>query len=111
MHVKHPMSSPCGAFLFIQRNDIRDTFTQLLSELCPCVGIEPTLLSSTGEKLQYIASKIDDDAQVDIIARGFWDCKEQDLFFNIRVFNRPTLSNCKESIASCYRIHKQEKTE
>ena len=38
-----------------------------------------------------MSSNIDDGAQVDITARGFGDCKQQNAFFNVRLFNPQVL--------------------
>ena len=40
------------------------------------VGTEPTLQPLTGEELQYKSLNKEDGAQLNIIARGFWDCKQ-----------------------------------
>ena len=57
-----------------------------------------------------MASNIDDCALLDIKARAFWNCKQQDVFFDVRVFNHHAHSNSKQSIASYCRKHEQEKT-
>ena len=42
-NVEHAVSCPCGTFSSIQHNKIRDIFSQLLSEIYPCVGTVLTL--------------------------------------------------------------------
>ena len=39
--VEHAFSCPCGGFLSISHNEIRDLTASLLSEVCCDVGVEP----------------------------------------------------------------------
>ena len=104
--MEHALSCPCDAFPTIRHDEIRDIFSHLHSEVCSGVGTEPTLQPLIGEELQYKSSNKEDGARLDIIARGFWDYKQQDALFDVRVFNSHAH---RQSLASCYRKHEQEK--
>ena len=82
---------------------------QLLSETCPNVSIEPDLQPLTGETLTYLTSDAVDGARLDVRAEGFWGDRQQSSFFYVRVFNPPAPSNCRLTLASCYRRHEREK--
>ena len=49
-----------------------------------------------------------DDARTDIHARGFWD-RQQDAFFDIRVFHPNAPSYCQTQVGSLFRRHELEK--
>lgn len=106
---EHALSCARGGFPSIRHNEIRDTTAHLLSQVCSGVGVEPHLQSLSGEQLKYQTANTDDNARLDITARGFWDCKQQGAYFDVRVFNPHAPSNSKQSIASCYRKHELEK--
>ena len=58
-----------------------------MKNVCHNVVTEPTLLSLSGELLQLSSAITTDDARLDIRADGFWDCRQQHAFFDVRVFN------------------------
>ena len=51
--VEHALRCPCGGFPSIRHNELRDITAELLTEVCRCVGVEPTLQPLTGEQLSY----------------------------------------------------------
>jgi len=52
----------------------------------------------------------DDDARLDIHAAGFWGTRQQNAFFDIRVFNSLAPSNNRSTtLSAAYRKHEQEK--
>ena len=57
------------------------------------MGIEPVLQPLSGESLRYRTSNTEDNARLDIVAKGFWDCVQQSAFFDVRVFNPYAHSN------------------
>lgn len=107
--VEHALSCSRGGFPSIRHDEIRDTTAHLLSQVCPGVGTEPKLQPLSGEEMRHRTANTDDDARLDVVARGFWDCRQQGAFFDVRVFNPHAPSNSKQSLPSCYRKHEQEK--
>ena len=63
------------------------------------------LASKTGETFSARSANTDDNAHLDIYARGFWN-NHQDAFFNVRVFYPNAPSNRS---TDAYRRHKQAK--
>ena len=90
----------------IRHNSIRDITAKLLTEVCPNVGIEPTLQPLNG---QVFNRRTADDARLDIKAQNFWDNSRQSTFFDVRVFNAYAPSNSSSSTDACYRRHDCEK--
>ena len=81
----HAMQCLNGGFIHKRHDKIRDTFAKLLDEACYDVRIEPPLTPLTGEVLPH-TTNTDDEARLDIVARGFW-LEWMMAFFDVKVFN------------------------
>ena len=108
-NVSHALSCPKGAMPIMRHNGIRDIFAQLLTEVCPNVGVEPALQPLSGERFHQRSTNTEDGARLDIRAQDFWDKSKRSTFFDVRVFNSHAPSNCMPSTEACYRRHEQEK--
>ena len=108
-HVGSVHSGPKGALPSIRHNQIWDITAQLLTEVCPNVGIEPTLQPLTGESFPLTSTNVEKRARLDIRAQNFWDRSKRSAFFDIRVFNSHAPSNSKSTTKACYRRHEIEK--
>ena len=53
----------------LQHNGIRNIFGQLLTEMCPSVGIEPMLQPLSGETYRHRSTNTEDGARLDIRAQ------------------------------------------
>ena len=98
-----------GGFPSMQHNEIRDLTASLLRETSSNVGIEPGLQRVTTKVMAHRSVIVQDDAQFDIRAQGFWGERHQEAFFNVRVFNPHAPSNRSSSLAAWYRKHDKEK--
>ena len=107
--VSHALSCPKGAMPSIRHNAIRDITAQLLTEVCPNVGVEPQLQPLSGEKFPLRNTNIEDNARLNIRAQNFWDKSKRTTFFDVRVFNLHAPSNCSSSSDTSYRRHKWKK--
>ena len=58
----------------------------LLKEVCSDVTKEPLLQPLQGKEINYKTAKVEQEARVDISARGFWN-RGQKSFFDLCVFN------------------------
>ena len=87
---RHAMSCQKG-FISIRHNEIRDITCSLLKEVCRDVTKEPLLQPLQREEFNYKTANVEQEAGVDISARGFWN-KGQKCFFDLRLFN--TLAQC-----------------
>ena len=107
--IDHAFSCPKCVFPIIRHNRIRDLLAKLLTEVCPCVAVEPVLQHLSGESFQHRSTNTKDNARLDVCAREFWDKSRTTAFFDVRVFNAHAPSNGSLSTTSCYRKYEMEK--
>ena len=108
--VDHVLTCKHGGFHILRHNETRDLIAGLLSEVCTDVSKEPRLQPLSGERLPTSAN-VDDEARLDIRARGFWSSGHgyQDAFFDVRVFY-PFASTYRNSkLPAVYRQHEVKK--
>ena len=105
----HAFSCPKGALPSIRHNQVWDITAQLLTEVCPSVGIEPTLQPLNGESFPLRSTNTEEGARLDIRGQNFWDTSKRSAFFDARVFNSYAPSNSKSTTKACYRRHEREK--
>ena len=53
-----------GAFPIIRHNRIRDLLADFLTEVCPCVSVEPVLQPLSGEQFQLPSTNVEDNARI-----------------------------------------------
>ena len=46
---------------------------------------------------------MDDNARSDVRAEGFWDCRQQHAYFDVKVFNPIAATYRNKTLKSCYR--------
>ena len=80
----------------------------LLREVCPDTSTEPPLQPLSGEGMELLTAKNDQEARLDIKALGFWHM-EQEEFFNVRIFHPNASSYSSKTLKNIYREHEQEK--
>ncbi len=108
-NITHALSCPTGGYPTIRHNELRDKTAQLMKEVCYDVSIEPTLQPLSGEHLEGRSSNKEDNARLDIAARGFWGNGSQRAFFDVRVFNPCAQSNRQSQLPATYQRHEREK--
>ena len=81
----HALQCTTGGFIHKRHDRVRDAFAKLLKDVAYDVRVEPPLQPLTGESLHRSANK-QDEARLDIAARGFWQ-DDAMAFFDVRVFN------------------------
>ena len=106
--VENAFSCPCGSFPTIRHNEIRDFTANLLSEVCPDVGVEPALQPLDSEPLQYATANWEDGAWLYVVAQDFWGWNRQLALFDIRVFNPFACSYSHSTLSRCYVVNEQE---
>ena len=104
----HMLICRYGGYLSLRHNEIRDLTANLLKETCVNVTTEPCLQPITGEALPRSGNQ-DDEARVDIKAKGFWSQGSQEAFFDVRVFHPFAPSYLNTSIAALYKQHENKK--
>ena len=81
----------------------------LSTDVCHDVIIEPNLQPLTGEALTRATSNTADGGRLDIAVSGFWGCRFERTFLDVRIFNPHAPANKNTTISKCYRKHEAEK--
>ena len=102
--VAHALHCPRGGYTHLRHNDIRDSFANLLEEICFDVEFEPNLLPLQGESFANKTTSTEDDARLDIKAIGLWDSRFTKTFFDVKIFN-PFAKSCPKNIEDAYSYH------
>ena len=91
-----------------RHNEIRDITTKWLTEVCTDVEKEPQLQPLTGETILPRSANKQEEARVDIRAKGFWN-RQQNAFFDVRVFHPNASSYRNTEIPALYRQQENAK--
>ena len=67
------MSCKKGGFASIRHNELRDLTPQMLSKVCKDTEVEPKLKTLTGEDSYRRALNKENEARLDLRARGVWE--------------------------------------
>ncbi len=105
----HAMSCPTDGLPSLRHNELRDITARLFQETCHDVVTEPVLQAVSGEHLVGRCCNREDNARLDIAARGFWGSGAQRAFFDVRVFNPCAPSHQTSQLPSLYRRQEKEK--
>jgi len=73
------------------------------------VCVEPPLQPLTGESLSFSTANTEAGARLDVKARGFWGLRQQEAYFDVRVFHPNAASYRSLQLDSCYKRHEREK--
>ena len=101
--MNHAMTCMKGGFIHRRHDRIRDIFAKLLSDVAFDVRIDPPLQPLTGETL-LASSNREEEARLDVSARGFWQQGEM-AFFDIRVFNPFAKSHLNSSLETAFKTN------
>ena len=104
----HAMICPVGGYPTIRHNELRDLMGSLLSEVCHNVAVEPLLQRLDGEVFSSKTTNTSQEARADVRAAGFWT-RQENAFFDIRVFHANALSYASKSIADAFELHERRK--
>ena len=104
------MSPPChrGGFVNARHDNIRDLECELLKSVVRDVECEPMLQPVINRQGYKKTAILDDEARLDIRARGFWR-DGQNAFFDVRVTNADAASQQNSTIKSILQKHESEK--
>ena len=106
--IEHALSCKKGGFVSMRHNQIRNFTSKALREVCHDVSIEPSLQILSGNESLLKTSNKDDEARLDVAARGFW-ITGQKAFFDIRIFNPLAKRYGNLDPQKCYDINEKEK--
>ena len=103
----HAMNCNTGGYIIRRHDRLRNMFAELLNDVANGVQTEPPLQPLTGEVLPP-GSNVENEARLDIAARGFWqDCEMA--FFDVRVFNPFARSHLRNNLDSVFRTNENSK--
>ena len=105
--INHCLTCKRGGYVNIRHNAVRDTFAELLQEICGDVKVEPQLLPVTGEVLPASAND-EDGARADVSAIGLWQPLNR-AFLDIVVFNPHAQSNAAKDLNQIYTSYERIK--
>ena len=106
--VDHCMNCPAGGYPSARHDEVRDILADVLLDVVQDVEVEPLLTPLAGEQLVYKTANTNDDARVDIRARGFWT-RQQNAFFDVRVTHPKASLLSRSEVASQLRNHENMK--
>ena len=106
--VTHALNCHLGGFVNARHDNIRDVECSLLRSVVHDVEREPSLQPVLNREGYQETAILDDDARLDIRARGFWR-DGQNAFFDVRITNVDSASQRNSSLKSVLRKHETEK--
>ena len=92
----------------MRHDAIRDTFSELMNEVCYDVEIEPHLQSLQGESFDHRTTTTEDEARLDIKANGLWETRFSKTYFDVNIFN-PLAKSYPKSIPDAYTFYESQK--
>ena len=102
------MTCKRGGFIGIRHDEVRNFTAEVLGEVCKDVVIEPALTPLSGEQFNLRSANVDDNARLDVAARGVWT-RGSRAFFDIRVFNPLAPSYSNSTIKAAHKSNENSK--
>ena len=106
--LEHALTCKKGGFINSRHDCIRNFTAELLDEVCNDVAIEPMLTPLTGETFKYKTTNIEEQARVDVSARGVW-IRGSRAFFDVRVFNPLAQSYSNQTLKATHKTNENSK--
>ena len=104
----HALNCMRGGFVNARHDNIRDFECKLLQSICTDVESEPHLQPIQNKSTYTASANTEDNARLDIRARGFWR-RGQNAFFDVRVTNADNISQQNTRLDSVLKKHETEK--
>ena len=96
-------TAKCG-YTHIRHNEIRDTFANLMNEVCHDVEIEPKLQPLQGESCVNNSTTTEHEARLDTKANGLLGSRFSRAFFDVKIFN-PHAKTSRKLQKDAYEYH------
>ena len=106
--VTHALNCKYGGFVTQRHDNLRDMEAKLLKVVCRDVETEPQLQKVENKQTYRASANTDDNARLDVRARGFWR-QGQSAFFDVRVTNIDSESKKNKTIKAILRENEMEK--
>ena len=97
-----------NGYTHMRHNGIRDTFANLMRNVCSDIELEPKLQPLEGESFDNRTTTTKDKARLDIKANGLWETRINRTFFDLKMFN-PHSKSCYRTIKEVYKLHGAQK--
>ena len=104
----HSQICKTGGFIHMRHDEPKELFAREASVLWKDIEVEPMLEELSGEVMSYRSAKIENDCRSDVRVRGFW-AKQQNAFFEFRIFYPFASSYLSTSIPALYRRFAKER--
>ena len=104
----HALHCAKGGYTHIRHNETRDTFANLMNEVCHDVEIEPKLQPLRGESFVNNSATTEDEARLDIKANGLCGSGFSRAFFDVKIFN-PHAKTLQKLHKDAYKYHETQK--
>ena len=107
-NVDHSQICHLGGFVNMRHDEMKFLLATEVKKVLKDVEMEPSLSPLTGENLQPRSAISSDDARSDIRAKSFW-CRQQNAFFDIRVFYPHARSYLHRSLPTLFETFEKDK--
>ena len=107
-NVARALHCPKFGYTNTRHNDIRDSFANLLNEVCNDVAVEPCLQTLQGQAFANRTTTTDDDARPNIKVNSLFESRFSGTFFDVKVVN-PYATSCPRRIPDSYKYHESIK--
>ena len=87
-----------------ETKEIRDTFANLMKDVCFDVELEPKF-QPLEEFFDNKITTTEDEARLDIKENGLWETSINRTFFDVKIFN-PQAKSCPRTIKEAYKLLK-----
>ena len=91
--VAHAFPCPKGRYMHIRHNELRNSFANLLSDVCHDVEIELHLQALQGKTFALKSTTTADDSRSDIKTNGLWESRFNKNYFDVKKNFQPPGKN------------------
>ena len=108
LYLMPALHCPKGGYPIIRHNEVRDLFAELMRKTCYDIEVEPHLKPLSNESLKPATCK-DEEARLDISAKGLWCSRFKKSYYDVKVFNPFAPTNRRIGIKESYKFHERTK--
>ena len=106
--IDHALSCNLGGYTSLRHNSVRNVEAKIMREVCKDVQIEPNLLPIENTEFDGKRTNVQQNARLDISARGVWNTFEK-TFFDVRITHPTAASNIKKDLGRLYSENERDK--
>ena len=87
LNLTHALHCAKGGYTHLRHNEIRDTFANLMNEVCHDDEIDPKLQPLQSESFLNNSTTTEDKARLDIKTNGLWGSQFSRAFFDLKILH------------------------